>query len=351
MRSTILAAGWIAVCLAPATTRALDSVIDHKGNRKSGIIVKDNIEGVLMRFKMGGDITIAPENIAEVQYAQTPRSYTLGVSMFKAGRYDSALISLEEAFESEDKNPLLKQYILYHIAQCQIRLKQYQQAEIQLKKLLTEVPDTRFGPEARKWQINVYLNNKRYRKARELIKQMKRSQNPKQRARARLLDALIYEREGEYGRAKELYEGTASQGGSMGAEASVGMARCDLKRKRYASAVRQAEKAIRSGDRMGEAVYAQAHLVIGNALFEQAKKANDSLRYKKALYAFLRVPMLYPGDEQTEPEALYKAGRCFEALDEKTSKRRALDMYNRAIRKYDGSPWIKQSQARLAHVR
>ena len=61
--------------------------------------------------------------------------------------------------------------------------------------------------------------------------------------------------------------------------------------------------------------------------------------------------MLYKGYADTEPEALLRAGQCFEYIKGTKDRGRAKDMYTRLVRRYPGSRHVEEAQRGLSRVK
>jgi len=132
--------------------------------------------------------------------------------------------------------------------------------------------------------------------------------------------------------------------------ARLGLARCALLAKQYDKARQMGEQAITP--KATPLVLAAARLMLGNVCFEQAQAAKDDAGlYLDAALEYLRIWTLYPGDERTEAEALYKAGECFRLLSRfpgrKGDPARAAELYSAVSGKYPGSIWAKSASKRL----
>ena len=340
------AASLILVLAAAFSSSALaaDEVVDTRGQTYRGRVMQDDINGVNLRLEGGeGRVQLRLEEVAKVRYGHEPFSYQYGEAALKRGDCNQALVNFETALDERRLRRNLKQYVLFKIATCHQRLGNYKEATQTLEKLLKDVPKTRFLLETLQRLISAYSQTGDVKKVGPLIDDFARFR-PQEAA---LLKAQFYERVGKIRQAQRLYERLRNAGGSIGARATIGLARI-LVRKRPAKARRQVEALIQGDRKLDDAVYTQAHLLIGGARFQMARKKDD---YRDALLAYLRVVLLYAGDEQAEPEALFMIGQCFEKLEDKTSKRRAAKWYSRAAERYGNTSWGKKAQERLPYVR
>lgn len=93
-------------------------------------------------------------------------------------------------------------------------------------------------------------------------------------------------------------------------------------------------KAIKSGDRMASAfaLIMRGDLVLATG--DTPDNANKALRD-----GYLRVVLLYKSEKEALPEALYKAGKCFEKAGQSA---RAEQMRSELKKEFSTSPWAQK---------
>jgi len=351
----------VLVAFGISTVRAADEVELNKKKKdgewdvRTGIVTQDNREGVALRIGGGGgggpQVRFGIENVREVRYQKTPYTYWSAKAQLESGDFQRALNNYKEILDNKAKkpfNPLLLQYLLHGMAKCHAGLGKPKKAISAYERLLQEDPDTRFFTEVIANVVESYMAVKDFDKAMEWLPKLKEA-GPKYRGTAELYRAKIFEARKRYSQAMEAYKSIASgETGDVKAECMVGVARCEFARKRYDPAIRSAEKAI--GNDVSPQVLAKAYLVKGKAQVETARASSDKEKMKEALWSFLRIVALYSGHADSEPEALLRAGQCFEFIKGPSDRARARDMYNRLRKRYPKSAFGEEAARGLGRV-
>jgi tetratricopeptide (TPR) repeat protein len=97
-----------------------------------------------------------------------------------------------------------------------------------------------------------------------------------------------------------------------------------------------------------DALYAEGHLVLGNATREAARNASPVARekaLKEALLSYLRVQLLYGDIARPTAEALYRIGQCFSELGQ---QERAVAYWKQAAHRFgETNKWGIASMKKL----
>jgi tetratricopeptide (TPR) repeat protein len=107
-----------------------------------------------------------------------------------------------------------------------------------------------------------------------------------------------------------------------------------LKANRAAKVEELVVKAIKSGDRVASAF---ALIMRGDLVLATGDTPDNSLKALRDGY--LRVILLYKSEQEALPEALYKAGKCFEKAGQSA---RAEQMRNDLKKAFPASPWAQK---------
>jgi len=107
-----------------------------------------------------------------------------------------------------------------------------------------------------------------------------------------------------------------------------------LKANRAAKVEELVVKAIKSGDRVASAF---ALLMRGDLILATGDTPDNALKALRDGY--LRVGLLYRSEKEALPEALYKAGKCFEKAGQSA---RAEQMRSELQRDFSTSPWAQK---------
>jgi tetratricopeptide (TPR) repeat protein len=332
-RATLALAG---VVLFGAVGSAADFVVMNDDVRHSGKVTRDDAKGVALRLGAGGQAEFPRSKVKEVLYNDgKPMEYRIGVESYRNGRYEASLESLEAAMEGRH-HPLLKQYIFYYIGLSSKKLGKLKKAVGAFQKLKSQGAKTRFWNEAVGNLVELELDRNNPQAARAHVKGLKGLD----RMQMKLLNARIAEKLKQYPTAARLYKQVAEgDKQDMAEQAVLGGARCSIAQKRYEDATRLLQGFVKR-DR-SSTMYAQAFVLLGDALKAQAKTPDD---WEKAMLAYMRVPCLYEGDEATEAKALYEASRCFKAMNAENSLDRSARLVGELKRRYPGSTWAKKAR-------
>jgi TolA-binding protein len=124
----------------------------------------------------------------------------------------------------------------------------------------------------------------------------------------------------------------------LAAQSQLATARCFVALKRYDQAEHHLRQVVK--DSHSNEVSAEAYLLLGDSLKARAKTKED---YERCLLdGYLRVPLLYGGDEKTEARALYEAGRCFQRMAGEENRARADTLFAQLASKYPGNEYAKK---------
>ncbi|MEE8369717.1 MAG: tetratricopeptide repeat protein, partial [Dehalococcoidia bacterium] len=159
-------------------------------------------------------------------------------------------------------------------------------------------------------------------------------------AQIALLEGLIEEALKRYPRAIDQFNKASAQGdGEVGSQAQMGIARCKIAMKKPADAAKGILRFVKRPRTSKQ--YAEAYLLMGHALKAQARAPDD---WEKALMAYVRVHLRYPGDEKTESRALYEAAGCYRRIGGDKGVKRSAQLLAMLKRKYPNSPFLKEGR-------
>jgi tetratricopeptide (TPR) repeat protein len=349
MRAVHAPVGISCLILLCAVVWAQDTVVVKNGAARTGRILRDDYRGIQIRLReIGATVEVAPASVVEVRYGRAPRALGDARELLKAESYDSARGLLLQVLADRKLDGKIRQYAFVRLADCHLRLRQRDQAAEVYEQLLRENPRTRFlldvAPRLADLHIDLGWPNK--------VKKMVLLLAPVDRLRAQLIEIRVLEAKDPRG-ALLKYQTLSRHAGPVGAEAHVGWARMLRRLGLLVQAEREPRNAIMRTGEIPGAVFAQAHLVIGNTLLAKAEKEADESGMKQALFSFLRVPTMYGGNMRSEPEALYRAGYCFERLENlRNHRREAVRWYSQAVSLYGkSSAWGSQAERRMQNVR
>jgi tetratricopeptide (TPR) repeat protein len=268
----------------------------------------------------------ARKNVARVEYGNAPPEYEFGRKSFEEGEYDAAANQLTSSLD-EKPPELVRQYVLYYLGLSHAQLRQTAEAVKAFEELQGMGDRTRFADEANRLLLELYVKAGQVRKAERMLDRL-RPRTPAERRRKDGLVARIAEARGKFASALDLYRRSGDR---------LGEARCLVKLKRHDQAQKRLEALI--GRDHSREEYAEIYVLLGDALLAQARTQEDR---EAALLAYLRVPALYQGHEETEAKALYEAARILRSLGEEQGPARAEALTRLLRGKYPKSEYAKR---------
>lgn len=313
-----------------------DRVVLVEGRPERGTVVKDNAEGVRLRFPQGGTTEYSREQVVKVEYEGTPSEYETGLISFKSGDYESTIRWMGQALERRHPS-LLKQYILYYTAKSHQKLNEPTEAIPAFEGIAGQGTKSRFLYEAVESLIELYSDAGRIDDARKQLRELPTPKTRREKLKRLIFRAVIEENDKKLRKAKQIYTQAKREAGRGNEEewarAAVGVVRCGLGLKKYKQTAKDVADLVRSG-KLGEH-YAETYVILGDALMATAKTDEN---YEAAILAYLRVPALYPGDEATEAKALLGAGQAYQRVTgNEDAKNRAAKLFRMLRRKYPNS--------------
>jgi tetratricopeptide (TPR) repeat protein len=114
--------------------------------------------------------------------------------------------------------------------------------------------------------------------------------------------------------------------------AVLGKAACLAAMKKYDEGIKIVETVIAKGDPSDIALFARAYNTLGRCYLL-------SNRPKDALLAYLRTDILFYGDPESHPEALYYLDKLWQQVDR---PERARQVKKLLVTRYPGSPWARK---------
>ncbi|MCZ7649392.1 MAG: tetratricopeptide repeat protein [Planctomycetota bacterium] len=363
MRGLHVKAGLILAVLGAWTVHAAsDTVVVKKGEPVQGSVNKDDLDGVEVSIGGGGKMTLDVNDVVEIKWDIATQEWMEGQREIRSGNFADAAAAFQvmtqpEVVRNSGIRPVMLPYIYFLAGDCLYRAGKPQDAANVLREFMTKFPKSRYLPKVTERLVDSAIQSGQFKEVPDLLSKLK-GQGAAMAAKATCLEADMLRAQGKADAAAAKYEEAArtAADNETRALAKLGVARCAVEKKDFAKAQQMAEQALDSGDI--PVVAATAHLIIGNSLLEQANKATGDAAqelYLDAVIEFLRIPVMYGGDERTEPESLFQAGMCFQRLSKFPSrasdKRRAAGLYVTLIQNYSGSSWAAQARENMKNVR
>jgi len=339
-------------CLSATTLRAADtaSLTTTKNVPYTGTVISDEYEKVVIEVtktdratgkKKKEKVSVPAGEVRKIKYSPTSLPYINGESFFRQGRYKEALAKFDEALKAEAKTKWVGQYARFYRGQCLGKMAEAdkKQAAAALKAygdLIAKHPKSRFLPDAYLGMASVYHVAGNHGKMGETLKKLDPAKFGSRWAiKRKLWDATLLEAKKQYDLAQKAYavlavEAEKAKDRSLKEEALLSQGRCLLLAKKIAPGEDLLFKL--GKDSPDENTKAKAFNTLGDGFWARKE-------YNEALFAYLRVAVLYLDEPEERPKALYWAGKCFEKRGDKT---RAKEQRDELKREYKDSPWAKK---------
>lgn len=290
--------------------------------------------------------TYQTERILEVVHDAFPPAYEDAQKAEKRLDYVAAAAGYARVAESARAGDWVKQYALFHAAECLRHADDLQGARAAYDRLLKEFPKSRFYPHAKLGLGLVDLATGKAGDARKAFKALEDEVGSKRlgevfRLEAQLHAAQAFEAEGNDGEAQALY----------GKVAKDAVRRKELARVAYDARVRELAMVGKSNpdravkdllETVDKTDCPPAARALGyNVLGDCYTKLNKP---KQALLAYLRVALDRELKQvSTEvPRALYSAAKAFEQTKGPDWKERAESLRKELRESFPSSPWARK---------
>jgi TolA-binding protein len=336
---------------------AVDEVTLVNGKPIKGEVIKETVASVKMVDERKAQLPeFTGAQVASIKWDIQNLEFQQAEKQLEGGNYEGAAVGFKgvvDDFANFPREPA-KPYVMLQYGTSLYQAGKPEDAQEAFEKLMTDYSTSRYVGDAAGRLISIYIQLKNFNRAKELLKKLS-GMGANFAARALLLEADIDLAQGKKADASGKY--AKVPGSTTDAEllalARLGQARCE----EQPAKMRQAAEAALALKGASPNILATAHLLIGNSLLEEGKALKDDAAKEKLLDAvleFLRVTMLYPGNETTEGEAMFKAGECFKLLskrpDRKADRGRAAELYRQVREKYPGSRWAKVASESLKEI-
>jgi tetratricopeptide (TPR) repeat protein len=332
-----------------------DTVKLATGRELRDRVIDVNYENVVLSVSGTGQQRIALNTVADILFYDTPFGISQGDNDLRNGKLPEALKQYQAAFllvEQKKVRPLHKQYALYGIARACEGLGKWGEAISAYKRLLHEVPNTRFTREAAEgWMRSAQAKGDKAAIA-EIIDVMRK--DPKLATMADSLRAELALQAKNYSEARGLFEKLAlDPDREVQSRGKAGLIHCLAGEKKGAELKLQCEQAIQ-GANDHPILRAAAYNALGDLAFAQAESGKDMKLYKEALLLYLRTVVQYfpegGGMNEDLPHALYQAGLINSKLRDgqkednikKEYDKRAEQLFNELVRDFPHSAWASK---------
>jgi len=308
-----------------------DTVRLKDGKSDSGKIESEGYVGV----SLGGAKIVTWDKVQSVEYAGGAE-YTAALQLLTAGKLDDALAEFDTLKEAPKVRPVLKQNVMFNIAQILQRQGKTDEAVSAYRELFDAFPEGRYLRTAGDGLVACLMSKKDPAGASAALDKIGDGAKGVEAFKPEL--AVMRARLFEFGKktteAKAAYESAAGAAGAVGQEAQLGLARCLALDGKGADAEAACRKLVSVS--APNYVLAGAWNGIGDVWSEQGRAKKDSEMLLDALTAYLRGVVQYaplPGEPSIEYErALAGSARCFKFIAQLDTQKERKNRYEQFAR-------------------
>jgi tetratricopeptide (TPR) repeat protein len=318
--------------------------------------------------------TLTPLDVAELVFEKAPDLFNEGLELIESGEYENAANALAKLL-TETSDPILKPYVLYHLAEAYLMWGSQDPASphnakaIELgEQFLREYPEARIVPKVRLLLGRAQMQSGNFDEAERYFKQLEDDARANfgqdWEIRAKYWGAQNLEAKGNYAEARNLYaslSNTAKKAAETVNERSllkpeyerlenIGIQKqgnCLLAAGNLDEAERYYEGLKRTAERAQDLTLLPGAL---NGLGEVYLEKGD---FRKARFQFTTVFVKYFHVPEETLRALYGIGECYEKLDgiEPGARAKSVDFFREVIDRNKSarlnSPWAQKAKAKI----
>lgn len=362
-----LVPGLLALGVLSLEVQAQDKIFKKDGTtlpREGGreiTVTKETYTTVEYKLRgLGSSLGIPAKDVARIEYDRMPESYSTGLLSFRDQVYDQAIEDFKDAVKRGKGYHWVEQNALFNIATCYVKRGMYKEATSTFRTLLSNVPTTRFLPDAWLGIIKSTFHSQGTAGEKQILKAIQDFERVIKKNRLpgafrhevaywklRLQDA---KREDISAEAEKLSRDAAEENPGVANKAKI-LIGLNLLGKDPNKARKFFEGVRRSAGDDQAGVKAAAYMGLGICIYRTSTEdKKDS--YHIARDYLLRAITLgdkYPDKVEREimVRALFFAGRCFYLLrKEKTEShnaRYARDLYKEIRQNFRGTEWEKKA--------
>ncbi len=337
-----------AVVSVPTLPRAHAEITDRarliKGS-EAGEVTKMTRHEVTFDKGAAGSVPISVNEIKSLVFEGEPTELTQARANAGNGAFAKALALLEKIDMSQVKRDFVKQDIEYYKAYCASRMALSGAGEIsdagkQLNAFVRGNPDSYHFLEASETMGDLLMAAGKYDFAEKQYAEVAKAPWPVYKMRAAVSLGRSLQAQGKHAEAIQQFDailampddGPDAQAQKL--SATLGKAVSLAETSKGDDAVKIIQKVIQDADPQQKELHARAYNALGNC-YEKSKQT------KEALFAFLRVDVVYSNVPEAHAEALAHLVSLWKAVGNEEQSREARETL---LQKHGNSKWAKQVQ-------
>ncbi len=338
----------VAIASAAAVPRALAEVIDRarliRGS-ETGEVTKMTRYEVTFDKGVAGSVPISVNDIKSLVFEGEPTELTQARVQTGNGAFAKAIGLLEKIDLDEVKRDFVKQDIAYYKAYCASRLALSGAGEItdagrQLNSFVRSNPDSFHALEAAETMGDLLMAAGKYDFAEKQYAEVAKAPWPVYKMRAAVSLGRSLQAQGKNAEAIQQFDTILAMADdtpdaqAQKLSATLGKAISLAETSKGDDAVKIIQKVIQDADPQQKELHARAYNALGNC-YEKSKQT------KEALFAFLRVDVVYSNVPEAHAEALAHLVPLWKAVGNEEQSREARETL---LQKHGSSKWAKQVQ-------
>jgi tetratricopeptide (TPR) repeat protein len=329
-------------------SRALGEVTDRvrlaRGS-EAGEVSKMTRYEVTVDKGAAGAVPVAVNEIRSIVFEGEPVELTQARVNAGNGAFSKALALLEKISTDQVKRDFIKQDVEFYKAYCASRLALSGEGEIidagkQLNMFVRNYPDNFHFLEASEMMGDLLMASGRFDYAQKQYAELAKAPWPVYKMRAAVSAGRSLQAQGKHAEAIQQFDvalGMADDGPDAQHQklsATLGKAISLAETGKGDDAVKIIQKVIQDADPQQKELHARAYNALGNC-YEKSKQTKD------ALFAFLRVDVVYSNVPEAHAEALAHLVSLWKAVGNEEQSRQARETL---LQRHGNSKWAKQVQ-------
>ncbi len=312
---------------------------------EAGEVVKMTRFEVTIDKSAAGSVPIAVNDIRSIVFAGEPAELTQSRVNAGNGAFAKAAGLLAKIAADQVKRDFIKQDIEFYKAYCASRMALSGEGEItdagkQLNTFVRTYPDNFHFLEASEMMGDLLMASGRFDFAEKQYAELAKAPWPVYKMRAAVNSGRSLQAQGKHAEAIQQFDAAlrmaddAADGQNQKLSATLGKAISLAETGKGDDAVKIIQKVIQDADPQQKELHARAYNALGNC-YEKSKKTKD------ALFAFLRVDVVYSNVPEAHAEALSHLVTLWKEVGNEEQSREARETL---LQRHGNSKWAKQVQ-------
>ena len=357
--SVLLAASSAVPFLVPASFA--DTIYLTNGKTIADVQVQSELLD-LVTYREGRERRdVRSDEVLAIEYAQKPRLVDQAEAALADENYAAAADDLEQFIadtlsKPPRRYPWSPAYAMYRLVELYETVQEVDLMVTAADKLIANAGDSRYAPLVYLKKADALYDHGKGNAARKTLDDFGQLVSQQRLGRRWELEhelrTLLYDDSLTGGPRMDKLEDVADRAGAQypvvrnRAEVARGEALFKAKRSKDAEKV---FRDVTSDPKADVRTLAAAFVGLGDCLYQRAGAISDDEErlevLREALFAYMRVVVVYKQELRYVPKAMFYAGRSFDLIGDEQSKDRAQALYNRVYRTFKGTRWADEARS------